>query len=112
MFRHHIQHQEDQSDAVRQLETEECISGKDALEKVAENVRSAISKQEEKLRKEKEARSYEIDRQAMVNTFKQRVQESEEFGKLCLTMAKIHKFKNFEQSEKPDCSKNIKKKNT
>lgn len=112
MFRHHIQHQEDQSDAVRQLETEECISGKDALEKVAENVRSAISKQEEKLRKEKEARSYEIDRQAMVNTFKQRVQESEEFGKLCLTMSKIHKFKNLEQSEKPDCSKNIKKKTT
>ena len=44
VFRHHIQHQEDQSDAVRQLETEECISGKDALEKVAENVRSAMPK--------------------------------------------------------------------
>ena len=97
-FRHHIKHQADQSDAVRQLETEECISGEDALEKVAENVRSAISKQKEKLMKEKEAKSCEIDRQAMKNTLQQRIQESEEIGKLCLTMSKIKIIRNLEQS--------------
>ena len=81
-FKHHIKHQESQSDAVRQLATEECISGKEAVEEVAEKVRSAISKQAERGRKEKEAQSCEIDRQAMMNTLKQRVQESEEIGKL------------------------------
>ena len=67
---------------MRQLATEECSSGKEVVEEVAEKVRSAISKQAERVRKEKEAQSCEIDRLAMMNTLKQRVQESEEIGKL------------------------------
>ena len=57
------------------LAAEESISGKEALEEISEKVRSCISKHKEKLQREREDRSAEIDRQAMMKTLTQRVQE-------------------------------------
>ncbi len=65
------------------LAAEESISGKEALEEISGRVRSCISKHKEKLQREREDRSAEIDRQAMMKTLTQRVQEEcTEFGEL------------------------------
>ena len=62
-------------DAADQLAAEESISGKEALDEITERVRSCISKQKERIRKEREDRSAEIDRQAIMKCLTQRVQE-------------------------------------
>ncbi len=62
--------------ALEQLATEESISGKEAVEEISEKIQVCIRKQMEKKQKEKEERSFELDRQAMLKTLTQRVQDS------------------------------------
>ena len=83
MFKFHISYQESQAEAVDQLAAEESISGKEALEEITERVRSCIDKEKEKVRREREDRSADIDRKALMKTLAQRVQEeSSDFGKI------------------------------
>ena len=79
----YIDHQKSQTEALDQLAADESISGKEALEKITERVQSCLDKGKEKIRREKEDRSAEIDRQALMNTIEQRAQEeSADFGKI------------------------------
>lgn len=77
-----MDHQRSQLQAVENLATEETISGKEAVEEIAERVKSCIEKQKEKIQRERADRSAEIDRQAVMKTLKERLQEeSADFGK-------------------------------
>lgn len=62
--------------ALEQLASEESISGKEAVEEISDKIQACIRKQMDKIQKEKEERSFEIDRQAMMKTLTQRVQDS------------------------------------
>ena len=55
---------------------EDCISGEEALQQVTERVRQCISKKKEEEKRLKEKRSYDIDRQALEQTFQRSLAEN------------------------------------